>query len=90
MRRNELVGALWLASFRPFRLYLWDGGTFDIRHPEMLMVGQHAAVIGLVEQGRERRFGARISPNRAFRDGGSHARHADRRIAGPTGMRTTP
>ncbi len=50
MRRNELVEALRTARFRPFRLYLSDGGTFDIRHPEMLMVGQHWAVIGIVEQ----------------------------------------
>ncbi len=51
MRRNELVEALRAGHFRPFRLYLSDGGTFDVRHPEMLMVGQHAAVIGIVERG---------------------------------------
>jgi hypothetical protein len=51
MRRNELVEALRHGSFRAFRLYLSDGGTFDIRHPEMLMVGQHSAVIGIVEHG---------------------------------------
>ena len=51
MRRNELVEALRAGHFRPFRLYLSDGGTFDVRHPEMLMVGQHAAVIGIVRRG---------------------------------------
>ena len=50
MRRDELVEALRAGPFRPFRLYLSGGGTFDIRHPEMLMVGQHSAVIGIVER----------------------------------------
>ena len=50
MRRNELVEALRPGSFRPFRLYLSDGGTFDIRHPEMLMVTRHSAIIGIVEK----------------------------------------
>ncbi len=51
MRRNELVEALRAGPFRPFRLYLSDGGTFEIRHPEMLMVGQHSAVIGITAHG---------------------------------------
>ena len=51
MRRNELVEAVRSTRFRPLRLYLSDGGTFEIRHPEMLMVGNHSAVIGIVERG---------------------------------------
>ena len=35
---------------RPFRLYLSDGGTFEIRHPELLMVGLHSAVIGVMDR----------------------------------------
>ena len=50
MRRNELVEALRAGPFRPFRLYLSDGGTFDIRHPEMLMVTRHSAIVGIVEK----------------------------------------
>jgi hypothetical protein len=34
----------------PFRLYVSDGGMFDIRHPEMLMVTRHSAVIGVPEK----------------------------------------
>lgn len=37
--------------FRPFRLYVSDGGTFDIRHPEMLMITRHSAVVGMLETG---------------------------------------
>ncbi|MGA2035571.1 MAG: hypothetical protein ABSG68_25255 [Thermoguttaceae bacterium] len=51
MRREELVRALLVRPFHPFRLYLSDGGTFEIRHPEMLMVSRHSAIVGIVEQG---------------------------------------
>jgi hypothetical protein len=47
MRRTDLIEALQAGPFRPFRIYLSDGGTFDVRHPEMLMVGNHSAVIGI-------------------------------------------
>lgn len=50
MRRSDLVEALRPGPFQPFRLYLSDGGTFEIRHPEMLMVTRHAAIIGIVEK----------------------------------------
>jgi hypothetical protein len=46
-----LVEALQARPFRPIRLYVSDGGTFDIRHPEMLMVGRHDAVVGLEGNG---------------------------------------
>lgn len=51
MRREELIEKLRSSPFRPFRLYVSDGGTFDIRHPEMLMVSRHSAMIGIVEGG---------------------------------------
>ncbi len=58
MRRDELVAALQARPFRPIRLYVSDGGTFDIRHPEMLMVGRHDATVGLEGNGgRELRQG---------------------------------
>jgi hypothetical protein len=51
MRRADLIEALRAGPFRPFRLYLSDGGTFEVRHPEMLMVGTHSAVIGVPNGG---------------------------------------
>jgi hypothetical protein len=33
--------------FQPFRLTLTDGRTYDVRHPEMAMVGRSAVAIGL-------------------------------------------
>ena len=49
MRRDDLVEKLRQSPFRPFRLYMSDGGTFDIRHPEMLMITRHSAVVGMLE-----------------------------------------
>jgi hypothetical protein len=51
MRREELVQAITARPFRSLRLYLSDGGRFDIRHPEMLMVTRHSAIVGLAENG---------------------------------------
>ena len=50
MRRDEIVEAIRPGGFRPFRLFVSDGGTFDIRHPEMLMVTRHSAIVGIVEK----------------------------------------
>jgi hypothetical protein len=33
--------------FEPFRLLLTTGATYDIRHPDLIMVGRRAAVIGI-------------------------------------------
>jgi hypothetical protein len=33
--------------FEPFRLFLSDGTTYDIRHPEMCMVGKKTIVVGI-------------------------------------------
>ena len=32
--------------FRPFRIVTSSGETFDVRHPELLMVGRHDLAIG--------------------------------------------
>jgi hypothetical protein len=53
MRRDELVEAIHARPFQPFRLCVSDGRTFDIRHPEMLMVARHSASVGLPENGGE-------------------------------------
>ena len=50
MRRDEIVEALRPGGFRPFRLFVSDGGTLDIRHPEMLMVTRHSAIVGIAEK----------------------------------------
>ncbi len=51
MRRDDVVQALQAKPFRAFRIHVSDGGTFEIRHPEILMVTRHAAIIGLQGNG---------------------------------------
>jgi hypothetical protein len=47
MRREEIRNELHKEPFVPFRLVMTDGKTFDIRHPELLMVGRRTATVGL-------------------------------------------
>jgi hypothetical protein len=39
--------------FRPFRITLTDGRTYDVRHPELAMVGRSTVAIGLPANGDE-------------------------------------
>jgi hypothetical protein len=33
--------------FQPFRLFVSDGSSYDVRHPELLMLGLRSVVVGL-------------------------------------------
>ncbi len=35
-----------LHPFTPFRIQLSTGETFDVRHPDLIMVGKRTAIIG--------------------------------------------
>jgi hypothetical protein len=37
--------------FRPFRITLTDGRSYDVRHPELAMVGRTTVAIGLTTNG---------------------------------------
>ncbi len=54
MPPEELLQKLQTRPFEPFRIYLTDGTSYDIRHPELVMVGRRAAIVGVTE--RERRL----------------------------------
>jgi hypothetical protein len=45
MRPDELLAWLRAQPFRPFRITLNSGRSYDIRHPEMLKVGRGTAYI---------------------------------------------
>jgi hypothetical protein len=51
MQRDDLIEALRASPFRPFRLYVSDGSTYEIRHPEMLMVTRQSVVVGILDNG---------------------------------------
>ena len=50
MTQVDLQHAARRQPFEPFRLILSTGAAYDIRHPDLIMVGQRAAIIGLVNQ----------------------------------------
>jgi hypothetical protein len=58
MTRQELHGTARRQPFVPFRVILTTGATYDIRHPDLIMVGQRSAVVGLPRD-----------PERTFYDG---------------------
>ncbi len=33
--------------FRPFRMFLTGGTVYDVRHPELLLLGRRSLVLGL-------------------------------------------
>ena len=51
MRSEELRDHLRKRPFRPFRLILTDGRTFEVRHPELAVIGRTTVAVGLARRG---------------------------------------
>jgi hypothetical protein len=47
MRPDELTELLRVRPFIPFRIHMTDGQTFDIRHPEIVLVLRQRVDIGV-------------------------------------------
>ena len=47
MMPQDVLQKLRRRPFQPFRLFLSDGTSYEIHHPEMAIVGQSAVVIGI-------------------------------------------
>lgn len=47
MTQHELHEFARRQPFEPFRVILTTGATYDIPHPDLIMVGQRSAIIGL-------------------------------------------
>ncbi len=52
MTMNDLRAALRMVPFRPFRVFVTDGGTYDVRRPDLCMIGPRIAVIGIPPAGQ--------------------------------------
>jgi hypothetical protein len=50
MTPEELRDTLRHQPFEPFRLVMSDGEGYEIRHPDLLWVGQRTAYVGLTGQ----------------------------------------
>ncbi len=47
MRPEDIRDFLQKRPFQPFRLTLTDGRTYEVRHPELAMVGRSIVAIGV-------------------------------------------
>jgi len=47
MKAEDLIELLEERPFSPIRLYLSDGRTHDVRHPEMAIVSEEVVTVGL-------------------------------------------
>lgn len=47
MPLEELLRVLRRRPFHPFRVYITDGSSYEVRHPELCMPGARAVIIGL-------------------------------------------
>ena len=61
MRPDDLLNAVSKRPFEPFRVQVSDGTVYDIRHPELVMVGFGAVIIGV--RGWAGQAGLRTSRN---------------------------
>jgi hypothetical protein len=50
MTQEEVRDVARRQPFRPFRLTLTTGANYDIRHPDLIMVGRRSAVIGITNE----------------------------------------
>ena len=47
MPPSDLLEALRVRPFVPFRLHVSEGATYEIRHPEMMLVGVASVIIAI-------------------------------------------
>ena len=50
---EDILTLLRREPFHPFRITLTDGRIYDVRHPEMAMVGRSTVAIGLPANGKD-------------------------------------
>lgn len=53
MEPEELKLLLRKSPFEPFRLHMGNGRTADVRHPEMIAVGDYAVAVAIEVDGRQ-------------------------------------
>ena len=54
MKAEELIEILEERPFVPIRLHMSNGRTHDVRHPEMAIVGEEVAALGVQHDANER------------------------------------
>jgi hypothetical protein len=60
MSHEDLKARIQQRPFVPFRIVLTEGSHYEIRHPELFMLGKRAAVIGLAKKPEQTFFDATV------------------------------
>ena len=60
MRPEDVREFLRRQPFRPFRLTLTDGRTYDVMHPDLAMVGRSWVQVGLARPGDPENIAERL------------------------------
>lgn len=60
MPPDQIHEALHRQPFVPFRIHTTDGRTFEVRHPEMVLVMSRTIVVGILEPQGGSRFPERM------------------------------
>lgn len=47
MRAEEIRNHVRTQPFRPFRLYLSNGASYDVRHPELIYISRREVIVAL-------------------------------------------
>jgi len=50
MRAENLQKILRHQPFKPFRIYMSDGSSYDIKHPEVALLTRHTLEVGIDEK----------------------------------------
>lgn len=53
---SEILEVIRQRPFEPFRLHLSDGSSYEVRNPELCMVGTSTVIIGLTKAAGEDLF----------------------------------
>ncbi len=60
MSHEDLQARVAQRPFVPFRITLTEGTSYDVRHPELFMLGRRAAVIGLSKDPEQTLFDSTV------------------------------
>src|ERR1700733_1415222 len=54
MYTDDLISVLRKRPFEPFRIQVSDGTEYDVRHPQLVMVGLGSVIVGMPPPGQEK------------------------------------
>lgn len=60
MSHEDLQARIQRRPFIPFRLILTEGTSYEIRHPELFMLGKRSAVIGIAKDPEQNFYDASV------------------------------